>query len=233
MVRGVDRPVTRGRRRRRGHARARPGARRGDRRHAGDRRLQPASTARSSQPGDTLASRIASAVPGRGVRTSSVASLVYLALILLVITLRRRTSAAQLIVNRFEFQRTGALMAAASRLSARGRRARPPAEAAVNRLRRGQLRSLAAVARGRRARDRRRLGLRQGAARARTGDLFTKRPAAFGETGGGIAPRSSASLVLVGIATAIALPIGVLIAIYVSEFAAAAIARVINSGSTS
>jgi phosphate transport system permease protein len=50
-------------------------------------------------------------------------------------------------------------------------------------------------------------------------DFFIKGPAVFGQTGGGIAPALVGSMILVGIATAIALPIGVLVAIYVSEFA--------------
>ena len=49
--------------------------------------------------------------------------------------------------------------------------------------------------------------------------LFTKGPAVFGQTGGGIAPAFAGTLMLVGIATAMALPTGVLLAIYVSEFA--------------
>jgi phosphate transport system permease protein len=50
-------------------------------------------------------------------------------------------------------------------------------------------------------------------------DFFTKGPAVFGQAGGGVAPALVGSLVLVAIATAIALPFGVLAAIYVSEFA--------------
>jgi phosphate transport system permease protein len=50
-------------------------------------------------------------------------------------------------------------------------------------------------------------------------DLFTKTPATFGETGGGIAHAFVGSLVLVGAAAVLALPAGVLSAIYVSEFA--------------
>jgi len=50
-------------------------------------------------------------------------------------------------------------------------------------------------------------------------DLFIKGPALFGQTGGGIAPAIVGTGVLVLIATAISLPIGVLAAIYVSEFA--------------
>jgi phosphate transport system permease protein len=50
-------------------------------------------------------------------------------------------------------------------------------------------------------------------------NLFVKGPAVFGETGGGIAPAFVGSIMLVAIATAIALPVGVLVALYVSEFA--------------
>jgi phosphate transport system permease protein len=50
-------------------------------------------------------------------------------------------------------------------------------------------------------------------------DFFTKGPALFGEVGGGVAPALVGSLLLVGIATGMALPFGVLTAIYVSEFA--------------
>ena len=51
-------------------------------------------------------------------------------------------------------------------------------------------------------------------------DFFTKGPPLFGEAGGGIAPALVGSLLLVVVATVIALPVGVLTAIYVSEFAA-------------
>jgi phosphate transport system permease protein len=50
-------------------------------------------------------------------------------------------------------------------------------------------------------------------------DFFTKGPAVFGQTGGGIAPALVGTLLLVVAATAMALPVGVLVAIYVSEFA--------------
>jgi phosphate transport system permease protein len=50
-------------------------------------------------------------------------------------------------------------------------------------------------------------------------NFFTKGPAVFGQTGGGIAPALVGTLMLVLIATAMALPVGVLIALYVSEFA--------------
>ena len=57
---------------------------------------------------------------------------------------------------------------------------------------------------------------------------LTKTPATFGESGGGIAHAFVGSLVLVGVATAMAVPIAVLIAIYVNEFAGPRIARVIK-----
>jgi phosphate transport system permease protein len=59
-------------------------------------------------------------------------------------------------------------------------------------------------------------------------DFFTKGPAVFGQTGGGIAPALVGTLMLVLVATAMALPTGVLIAIYVSEFAARQVAAQIR-----
>jgi phosphate transport system permease protein len=50
-------------------------------------------------------------------------------------------------------------------------------------------------------------------------DFFTQGPALFGQAGGGIAPALAGSLLLGAVATAFALPAGVLTAIYVSEFA--------------
>jgi phosphate transport system permease protein len=49
--------------------------------------------------------------------------------------------------------------------------------------------------------------------------FFTHNPATFGQSGGGIAPAFIGSFLLVLIATAMALPVGALLAIYVSEFA--------------
>ena len=49
--------------------------------------------------------------------------------------------------------------------------------------------------------------------------FLTKSLPLFGMPGGGIAPLITGSAVLVGIATAIALPLGVLIALFLSEFA--------------
>jgi phosphate transport system permease protein len=59
-------------------------------------------------------------------------------------------------------------------------------------------------------------------------DFFTKGPALFGQSGGGVAPALVGSLLLVATATAMALPVGVLTAIYVSEFAPRAIGRQIR-----
>jgi phosphate transport system permease protein len=59
-------------------------------------------------------------------------------------------------------------------------------------------------------------------------DFFTKGPAIFGQSGGGIAPALVGSLELVAIATLGALPAGVLIAIYVSEFAPRSVGRPIR-----
>ena len=50
-------------------------------------------------------------------------------------------------------------------------------------------------------------------------DFFTKGPALFGQAGGGVAPALVGSLLLVAIAVVLALPFGVLTAIFVSEFA--------------
>jgi phosphate transport system permease protein len=49
--------------------------------------------------------------------------------------------------------------------------------------------------------------------------FFTEGPAPFGQTGGGVAPALAGSLLLVAIATALALPVGVATAVFVSEFA--------------
>jgi phosphate transport system permease protein len=50
-------------------------------------------------------------------------------------------------------------------------------------------------------------------------DLFTKNAGLFGEAGGGVENAFVGSAVIVAIAAGLALPIGILIAIYVSEFA--------------
>jgi phosphate transport system permease protein len=60
-------------------------------------------------------------------------------------------------------------------------------------------------------------------------DFFTKNQALFGEPGGGIANAFVGTIVIVLIAGAMALPFGVLIAIYVTEFARPRVAVVIRS----
>src|SRR5436189_2177674 len=59
-------------------------------------------------------------------------------------------------------------------------------------------------------------------------DFFTKPPALFGQPGGGISSAIVGSLLIVAIATAIALPLGILIAIYLTEFAPRGVARPIQ-----
>ncbi len=60
-------------------------------------------------------------------------------------------------------------------------------------------------------------------------DLFTKTPAGIFESGGGLANAMVGSLVLVGVATAMALPVGVLIAIFLTELAPRGVARPIQT----
>jgi phosphate transport system permease protein len=59
-------------------------------------------------------------------------------------------------------------------------------------------------------------------------DFFTKDPAPFGQTGGGIANSIAGSAILVGIASAIAIPIGILVALYTTEFAGGRVATTIR-----
>ena len=59
-------------------------------------------------------------------------------------------------------------------------------------------------------------------------DLFTQVQATFGEAGGGIANAIVGSVIIVAIATIMALPTGVLVAIYVSEFAHEQIKRYVR-----
>jgi phosphate transport system permease protein len=61
-------------------------------------------------------------------------------------------------------------------------------------------------------------------------DFFTKTQALFGQSGGGIANALVGSALLVAMAAAMALPVGVLVAIYVSEFARPRAAFVIRLG---
>jgi phosphate transport system permease protein len=50
-------------------------------------------------------------------------------------------------------------------------------------------------------------------------NFFTKTAATFGETGGGVANALVGSVVLVAVATAMSVPVAILVALYVSEFA--------------
>jgi phosphate transport system permease protein len=50
-------------------------------------------------------------------------------------------------------------------------------------------------------------------------DFFTKTAVTFGQSGGGVSNALIGSLVVVGVATVMSVPIGILIALYVSEFA--------------
>jgi phosphate transport system permease protein len=50
-------------------------------------------------------------------------------------------------------------------------------------------------------------------------DFVTQAPPAAGQTGGGIAPAIVGTAVIVGVATVIAMPLGILVALYLSEFA--------------
>jgi len=59
-------------------------------------------------------------------------------------------------------------------------------------------------------------------------DFFTKGPALFGSGGGGIAPSIVGTAILVGWAIVIAVPVGVLTAIYLSEFAGKRVGRLIR-----
>jgi phosphate transport system permease protein len=59
-------------------------------------------------------------------------------------------------------------------------------------------------------------------------DFFTALPPTFGETGGGIANSIVGSIVIVLVATAMALPVGVLIGIYLNELAGPRVRRSIG-----
>jgi phosphate transport system permease protein len=58
--------------------------------------------------------------------------------------------------------------------------------------------------------------------------LFTRTPVPFGETGGGIEQALIGTAELVALATSIALPAGVLVAVYAHEFAPAGVARLVR-----
>jgi phosphate transport system permease protein len=59
----------------------------------------------------------------------------------------------------------------------------------------------------------------QRGASALSWDFFTKTAATFGQGGGGVANALVGSIVIVGLATVMAVPVGILIALYVAEFA--------------
>jgi len=59
-------------------------------------------------------------------------------------------------------------------------------------------------------------------------DLFTQNQVAFGQTGGGIENAIVGTAIMVGLATAVALPVGILVAIYVAEFAPDPVGRTVR-----
>ena len=59
-------------------------------------------------------------------------------------------------------------------------------------------------------------------------DFLTKNPAPFGQTGGGIANSIVGSAILIAISTVISVPIGILVAIYTTEFAGVRISTTIR-----
>jgi phosphate transport system permease protein len=60
-------------------------------------------------------------------------------------------------------------------------------------------------------------------------DFLTKDPPLFGGSGGGIAPAIVGTAIIVGVATLIAAPLGILIAVYLTEFARPRPARMIRT----
>ncbi len=59
-------------------------------------------------------------------------------------------------------------------------------------------------------------------------DFLTKTPVTFGESGGGIAQAIVGSAILVGLGAFMAVPLGILIALYVNEFAPPTIVRTVR-----
>jgi phosphate transport system permease protein len=59
-------------------------------------------------------------------------------------------------------------------------------------------------------------------------DFFTKNPVPFAQTGGGIKNAIIGTLIMSGMATLIAVPVGVLIAIFNTEFASSAVAEFVR-----
>jgi phosphate transport system permease protein len=63
------------------------------------------------------------------------------------------------------------------------------------------------------------ISVAQRGASALSWDFFTKTAATFGQSGGGVSNVLVGSIVIVALATVMAVPVGILIALYVSEFA--------------
>ena len=163
--------------------------------------------------GDTLAARIANQFPG-ALTEMHMASLFYLGVILLVIGLVSNL-VAQWIGRRFELPRGDGAMSdePAFDPTAPLTPTRQPAPAPGLQPRRRVRRDRCRGARGRRAGDRRLHGRRpRGRARSASTSSFTGAPT-------GIGPALVGTAVIVAIATAIAMPLGVLIALYLTEFA--------------
>jgi phosphate transport system permease protein len=59
-------------------------------------------------------------------------------------------------------------------------------------------------------------------------DFLTHDPAPFGQSGGGIANSIVGSAILIGLATAMSVPVGILVAIYTSEFASRRVSTAIR-----
>jgi phosphate transport system permease protein len=59
-------------------------------------------------------------------------------------------------------------------------------------------------------------------------DFFTKNPAPFGQTGGGIANSIVGSAILIALASAMAIPVGIMTAIYTTEFAGNRVSHLIR-----
>jgi len=60
-------------------------------------------------------------------------------------------------------------------------------------------------------------------------DFLTKSPPLFGGAGGGIGPELVGTIIIVALAAVIAAPVGVLVSLYVTEFAGARVARLLRS----
>jgi phosphate transport system permease protein len=71
--------------------------------------------------------------------------------------------------------------------------------------------------------------IKRGGSMALDLNFLTKAPPLFGGTGGGIAPELLGTIVLVALATVVAAPLGVLVALYLTEFAGPRSSRLISS----